>query len=572
MKQLKRDSTTAVNRSGRRPVCGRWACLLTMGIVAGLAMWGNDGVRAQKPQDTGPRAALVIVNEDTIFTTSMDSILVQIHKRMSGERREDYDYRKLLDKMINDRVIVQEAMRLGMEQDSGLLAQLTEQRRQNAIRRYVADNFKPDLTVDRDSILAYFGANYIKVQLRTVAVREKDQAEELIAAIRAGVPMDSIAKAVSLDTYRYRGGLHNLKHLIDVEEPSRTYAAAMKPGEFSPVFPYKQAFAFIRLEQAVPADTVELPKYEAAIKAVFQKKKRDAAWKSFMQEMETRYPVVVDSAVLARIRTDSASLFTPTFVNDSPAVVMRVDDRHTLSEGRLRSAVSRSAMTSGDERFGRTIETVLAGTKEELILGAAADADGYSDNTEVIARYAGSRDSALIESYLRETVVPKIKFNRPEFEVYYNEHLNDFREPDQVKLDRIVATDSATAFEAARRLTEGADYNYVAEQYNTQKSGAAAEWAPLQSFPEEIKNDLEKLNSGQVTRPYNTSEGWIIFHVADRRPGQPRPMADVEMKIREVMFQRKFNEEMDQVLAVLKKGSVIVRNEAEIDRYFGSSK
>jgi hypothetical protein len=573
MESMSDYNRTAPIRNRRRPAGGRMVRGLAWIMVTILAWWGNDCLRAQDISAAGPRAALATVNEDTIFTTGMDSLLVQIHKRMSVEQRSDFDYRKLLDKMINDRLIIQEATRLDMDRDSALLAQLAEQRGRNAIRQYVADNFKPDLAVSEDSIRTYFETNYVRVQLRSLAVREKNEVMTAMASVLEGAPMDSIAKAVSLDTYRYRGGLHNLVHLIDIEEPSKTYLAAMKPGDLSPVYPDRQAYAFFRLEQMIPADTVELPKYESAIKAFLQTKKRDAAWKIFIQGMELRYPATIDSTVLARIKADSASLFTPTFVNDSPKVVMRIDDRHALTEGRLRSAVSRNAMTSGDERFGRSLENALVAAKEELILGAAADAGGYEANPEVTAKYAASLDSALIEAYLKETVVSKIKFNRAEFETYYNEHVDDFREPGQVKLDRIAAVDSTTAFAAARRLAEGADYSYIAASYNTRtNNGAAQEWVPLESFPDEIKNDLDTLTIGRATRPYNTSDGWIILHVADRRPGKVRPLADVEMKIREVMFQRKFNEEMDQVLTVLKKGSTIVRNEAEIDRYFGPKK
>jgi parvulin-like peptidyl-prolyl isomerase len=538
-----------------------------------IALTTGTRLQAKQVVISGPRTALVIIDEDTIFTSGVDSLLVKIHRQMGAEQRDDFDYRKLLDKLINDRLIIQEAKRLGMEQDSGLLARLEEQRGRNAIRQYVADRFKPDLTVPDDTLRAYYAANFVEVQIRTMALRDKAQAEQAVASIRAGVTMDSLARVSSLDTYRYRGGLHNPKPLIDVEEPSRAYLATMKPGDLSPIFPYKDAYTFFRLEQRLPADTAEFSRHQRDIESLFQARKKDAAWKTFMQGMKSEYPVTIDSAVLARIAADSAALFTPMFVNDASAVVMQVDDRHALSEGKLRSAVSRQAMTSGDDRFERTVDKTLRTAEEELILGAAADAGGIRDHPEVSARYADSRDSALIDAYLKETVVAAITFNRAEFETYYAEHEDEFREPTQVKVDRIATADSAAAFEAARRLADGADYAYIAGQYTANiGDGAAQEWAPVASFPDDIKNDLDTLTIGRSTRPYNTSDGWLILHVADRRQGKVRPLAEVEMKIREVMFRRKFAEGLDRVLAVLKKNATIVRNEAEIERYFGSNK
>lgn len=569
--QENKRSLPAVAPAGRRRLWLSPAAVLLPIIL--LAVTGANFAGAKDIIMTGPKTALVIVNEDTIFTTTVDSFLIKAHKRMGSQQRDDFDFRKLLDKLINDRLIIQEATQLGMDQDSGLLARLEEQRGRNAIRQYVAERFTPDLTVADDTVRAYYQTNFVQVQIRTIAFRQENQAESAAALIRAGASLDSLAQASSLDTYRYRGGLHNLKPLIDVEEPYRSHAAAMKPGQLSPIFPYREAYAFFRLEQRLPADTAEYSRYAPEIQTAFQAQKRDAAWKVFMEELETRFPATVDSAILARIEADSASLFTPTFVNDDPALVVRIDDRHTLTEGKLRSTVSRQAMTSGDERFGRSIEKALREAKEELLLGAAADADRFRERPEVAARYADSRDSALVDACLKETVVARITFNREEFAAYYAEHPEEFREPAQVKVDRIAAVDSAAAFEAARRLAEGADYGYIAGQYNIGVSdGAAQEWAPLTSFPDDIRNDLDTLTIGRSTRPYNTSDGWIILHVADRRPGRVKPLADVEMKIREVMFRRKFAEGLDRVLAVLKQESTITRNEAEIDRYFGSNK
>ena len=61
----------------------------------------------------------------------------------------------------------------------------------------------------------------------------------------------------------------------------------------------------------------------------------------------------------------------------------------------------------------------------------------------------------------------------------------------------------------------------------------------------------------------------MILRLKARREGQPAPLDEVEPRIREVMFQRKFNAELDSVLGMLKQHSDIQYDEKAIQAYFG---
>jgi parvulin-like peptidyl-prolyl isomerase len=74
---------------------------------------------------------------------------------------------------------------------------------------------------------------------------------------------------------------------------------------------------------------------------------------------------------------------------------------------------------------------------------------------------------------------------------------------------------------------------------------------------------------GETSRALPIATGWLIFKLDGRRPGEVKSLDDVEMQIRQVMFQRKFNEELDRYLDLLREGSEIVLMQAKIDRYFG---
>ena len=77
------------------------------------------------------------------------------------------------------------------------------------------------------------------------------------------------------------------------------------------------------------------------------------------------------------------------------------------------------------------------------------------------------------------------------------------------------------------------------------------------------------MEQGETSSAIETHGGWMIFRLAGKRKGAVRPLAEVDMQIREVMFQRKFNELLDEHLSLLRERSEISMNQEAIDAYFG---
>ena len=515
---------------------------------------------------------LAIVNEDTITSADVDSELVVVHMTQTAEQREHFHYRKLLDKLVNDRLIIQEATALGMDKEDWLLQQLDEYKDDNAIKYYVADDFRPNLTVDSTAVLDMFERNYRKIQLRTVAVADSMQAAKLEEAVANGADMDSLARDVSLDVHRGRGGLHHNSYQADIETALLVEAMPLKVGELSKPFRYRNSYAFLRIESRTPADTADLEKFRPLIVQSLERKSRSHQWDAFVATLAGEYPVTIDTSAIEVVLADSASLLTQHFVNDAATPVLTVAGDLTLTESELRTAISRAAMSMGNQPIRTIMARALDDSEQRLTLLAAARDKGYLQDPRVARHYQKSLDSALIEIYLKETVVSQIKFKWSEFEEYYNEHLDDFRRDTQYQLEKIHVADSAKAAEASGRLAAGADFNFIANLYDPSpdREAQADEWVTLASFPKPLAKEIGALKVGESTQPYAVADGYLILSLKDKRLGEPEPIKDVEMRIREVMFQRKFDKLLDKALGTLKANSHIEYRQDEIDKYFGS--
>jgi len=244
----------------------------------------------------------------------------------------------------------------------------------------------------------------------------------------------------------------------------------------------------------------------------------------------------------------------------------------TVTDDGFRKEISHLAMSMATAPFDSIMGLAQRNIEEKLVLSETARREGYETRPELVRYVDHQRDSLLVEQYLAETVVPQIAFNREEFDEYYREHIDDFREPTQYQFDRIIADSQKTADEISRRLAEGADFYYIGRQMGAQvsTSAEASEWLTLGTFPESIQQEIDTLVVGQVTAPHQITEGWLILRLKAQREGAPKPLEDVEMNIRQVMFQKKFAEILDKTLQILKDNSDIEYNEKAIDKYFST--
>lgn len=514
-------------------------------------------------------ATLIEVNGEAITTEDIDAMIMDMHRGSMGDAA-NADLVRLLDKAVNDRLLVQDALAMGMDEEPSVKRTLDEFLISRAVEEMVRATFRAPGEPDDDDVRAEFDAFYHRVRLRQVSLPSEADAAKARAALLAGADMDSLAKASSLDVHRFQGGLHNEKPWADVELPLREAVSDLPAGSLTEPFPYRDAFALVRVEERQPPREEDWSREEPRLRRHLRIRARDQAWAAYLDSLRTLTPVVRNEAALSVIRQDADALWTPDFVNRSSMPALMIENGPTLTEEDLRRAISRTAMENGTAGFDEIFDMSLTKEEERLLLRVAAEAGGWTEDDRVRAAWRRERDQTLINAYLQETIVPKITFRRDEFQEFYEEHAEDFRGPEEVRLEVVVAPDEATAREMEARLAEGADFEYVRDTF-VPGSASEARWAPTTVFSDAMREQLATMETGDTSTPIPIPSGWMIFRLVERRDGALPSLEDVEMKIREVMFQRHFNDLMDEHLGRLREHSEIVRHEERIHAYFSSA-
>lgn len=537
-------------------------------LLAAVLVATPQGIQAQSFDDD---TVLVEVNGEAITGADLDRAIMEGHRRGDMSTVDDGLLVRLLEKQIRDRLILQEARAMGLEDEAWIQEPVEDKTLDYAQRLFVRETYAPPMDVSEEEILEFFDAMYHKIQLRKLSLQTRD---EIVAArdeILAGADFGDVAKARSLDTKRLNGGLHNFLHWADIEVELREASQDLAVGEFSEPFPYRDVWAIVRVEERAAPDRSELERYRGFIHGVVLTEKRAEAWKTWIASLRDETPVTVDGAVLTSIEADAAKLFDSSFQVDSDTPALVLDDVHFVTEGALRKGIAKVAMEMADEGFDAIRQKGIDQKIEELLLDTHALRAGYRDRPEVVEFRAKELDEHVLNNYLNETVVSKIRFRREELDAFYEEHKDEFRGPEEVKLSFLLIDERAVADDAAARLEEGTDFDYLRRELQGAGHGSdQSRWSPLSMFSDVIIRAVESMKPGEVSGVLPFQSRYMIVRLDGYREGSIAPVEDVEMQIRQAVFQRTFNELLDAQLELLEERSEIIRHEDRIREYFAT--
>ncbi len=166
---------------------------------------------------------------------------------------------------------------------------------------------------------------------------------------------------------------------------------------------------------------------------------------------------------------------------------------------------------------------------------------------------ANIRNQIITQEVMRQEVGEHIQMTPGEVERYYEEHKQDYVQPESERLSEIllstgpdgandpakVAAAKAKADDLEARLHAGGDFAQLARSFSdgsTAASGGDLGQYKRGQLGKVLEDKTFDLQSGQYTDPILTRQGYIILKVVQHVPGGPRPYKDVEDGVEQAYY------------------------------------
>jgi len=188
-------------------------------------------------------------------------------------------------------------------------------------------------------------------------------------------------------------------------------------------------------------------------------------------------------------------------------------------------------------------EPLLSQIIDRRMLATIAEKEGFDKTEEVIKRLAVARRNILAESWLAEQVEPAVREDK--LLARYEADKSNFKGEEEIHARHILLENEAEARKVLAEIRNGADFAEMAKQYSkgpSGKNGGDLGFFDAKSMVPEFSKVAFAMKAGEVSEPVKTQFGWHIIRMEEKRPRSLPPFKDVKDRIKEVLWQKKAQE------------------------------
>jgi len=176
-----------------------------------------------------------------------------------------------------------------------------------------------------------------------------------------------------------------------------------------------------------------------------------------------------------------------------------------------------------------------------VLLSEAARKQGMDKEPAVKTRLDYAQREYLAREYFRRRAAQTSPISEEELQKFYQEHINEFKPPEEIKARHILVKTEAQATRLMEQLKSGGDFADLAKKTSidpaAEKGGKlelmdGRDWLPRGSFEKSFEHALFKIPKGQIGGPIKTQFGWHVLKVEDKRDPEPPSFVQVRSMIK----------------------------------------
>jgi parvulin-like peptidyl-prolyl isomerase len=468
------------------------------------------------------------------------------------------DKLKLLNQMIDDRLMFAAANRQGLAREPEFVAQLSDFRRDMMMQTWYDREVVKKVTVDDSMKRNYYAANrntYItpeQVKAREILVKTKLTADSLYNLLVTGkLAFETLAKANSTAPDKDQGGnMGWFRRKVRTPEVVDTVAFGLKVGEISKPFKAGDNFMILKLEDRRERKDRSYDEVSSEIEGILKPRRTQARFQKLLEDMKKEH-VVADTSALAKGK-DTLAL-----VDGMP---VRQADLSVMME---RIPPMYRAQFESPEGKQRVLDQLLT----ERVVMRQAEQNKYWLASDVIGSTLERERSLLTSTLKKREVTDKVKLDEKEIQADYKKTIKDFKVAEQVRAKEIVLKSRPEA-EALRKQLTDTKHPVSFDSLARAVSAAPTRWAAGDmgmvskgQKPKAIEKVLFGLSPKSISGVIKlTDTTFALYKVDEHRKAYTRPLSEVRPKI-----ERKLRTEVEKQAEEQYKAGL--REKAQIEIY-----
>jgi parvulin-like peptidyl-prolyl isomerase len=475
---------------------------------------------------------------------------------------------EFLNKTIDRRLLIQEAQRIGLDQDPGIRQEVDTRVIELARDLLYEDEVTRHAEVTERAVQEVYPKIIYQYKVRHILTYTQEDAEKALTRVRAGEAFGAVASQVSVSGTAGKGGDLGFVAWGQLSPRLEAEVEVMKPGEIRGPIETDQGWNVLLLEEKTQReDRPELANLRNRIKAILSKRTASQRSHEYYDELRKRWSVQVFEEALS----ERSFFGTGTGGRDADRakqiIVAKAGD-HTINLADLEVRLNVEALEKLPWSFAiKRIRDVLDEVIFASLLKQEALRRGYASKPEVARGGRKLENALLFDRLLGTVIVPRVQVTEEDVRAFYEQNPKLYTEPETVRLQIIALENEQEAEAALQEVRSGTDFATLARRRSkdpgTAQVGGELGWVTKGRLDPAIEAVAFSLKVGEAGVAKKDKASFVV-KLEGLRPARLQEFSQVKEKARESLLSQRRKEEVNRWIARLREGSEIVIDDGAI--------
>jgi parvulin-like peptidyl-prolyl isomerase len=497
------------------------------------------------------KSVVAMVNDEPITLEEFKEELAALNKgKAEKEMADKKGEAELLRRLVNSRLMVQEARRIGLD-DLPDAKSLVDVFSKIALREMLVERHLKNVKADEKGVERLYRELIGEWKINSILIEKEEEAKKVEEELKAGKNFDELVKKLIEEGMAKGGEEKTYLKKKDLNPEIAEALSKMEVGSISPIIPLKNGFVILKVEDIRYPDNPEAKDKAKKDGLALEKGK---GLKEYVSALMKKHSVI-HRKVLDSIDFESKEPGFEALLKDK-RVVAEIKGEKPIAVGEMTEQL-RQQFYHGVNRAieSKKVNSAKVSTLEEMVykrvLRKEALRLGIDKTKEFRNKVIHYERSVIFGAFVQRAIVPDVQIREEDIKNHYNEHNKEFTSSEMVKVMSLAFGKRGDAEAAIEKLRKGADFQWLMGNAEGQldKNTAGLIYfegsaVATKSLPEGMQKALSGVRSGDF-RLYASPEGhFYALSIIEMVPSKPQPYEEA----REMIAKRVFNEKLGKAV------------------------
>ena len=464
--------------------------------------------------------------------------------------------REYLQPLIDYHLMWLEAQALGLDTAAAVQRQLERRMRRHLVALYLKRKPVQPPLIDEAEIKQRFERKGLHRAFERltwgIMTKEQPQLEQAVAELAAGTPFGAVAARYSITPDAANGGELGW---LRVESTRRmglpdSLFRDLPLGVLSPVLPHSAGFCVVRFTEERPLSYFD---FRDEVLQELQEERLGEARAARAEQLAHQYDWNLHEPGLRLLRKKGQPSATLELTPAEERMPLFQFAGGQVPLGELLDQLKSRKIDAAPADSAALVQLAERLLLQPYVFAAAARHEELIDREALEAVQQRLREEVVLSQLRQQKVVASIAIAPEAVRRYYDEQTQRFHRRDQIDVAEVLVETEEEARAIRRQIEAGADIAAIAQERSQRRRARARGGV----FPMENTSDLVPhilaAQPGELVGPVPVHDGFSVFEIVRRQPGERLPFAQVRRQIGDVLRRAAERERFQAYIETLRR-------------------